>query len=125
MDIQTNKFYSFHRPATSLVALYCLSSDSQHNPRLRIGAGHSILTSRHFSNYANKSELAVESAPNRILMPWTLFFLGNENSLIGTAEGSGVLPFPGKFVADQGKGRIHAHFLCSHRFVRICRFLSR
>src|SRR5258707_14180050 len=28
----------------SLVALYCLSSDSQHNPRLRIGAGHSILT---------------------------------------------------------------------------------
>jgi putative transposase len=26
------------------VALYCLSSDSQHNPRLRIGAGHSILT---------------------------------------------------------------------------------
>src|SRR6202008_56454 len=29
----------------SLVALYCRSSDSQHNPRLRIGAGHSILTS--------------------------------------------------------------------------------
>src|SRR5882762_8260515 len=28
----------------SLVALYCRSSDSQHNPRLRIGAGHSILT---------------------------------------------------------------------------------
>src|SRR5271163_1688963 len=28
----------------SLVALYCLSSDSQHNPRLRIGAGHSIVT---------------------------------------------------------------------------------
>jgi hypothetical protein len=27
------------------VALYCRSSDSQHNPRLRIGAGHSILTS--------------------------------------------------------------------------------
>ena len=31
-------------PAPSLVALYCLSSDSQHNPRLRIGAGHSIVT---------------------------------------------------------------------------------
>ena len=28
----------------SLVALYCRSSDSQHNPRLRIGAGHSIVT---------------------------------------------------------------------------------
>ena len=28
----------------SLVALYCLSSNSQHNPRLRIGAGHSIVT---------------------------------------------------------------------------------
>ena len=26
------------------MALYCLSSDSQHNPRLRIGAGHSIVT---------------------------------------------------------------------------------
>jgi len=26
------------------VALYCLSSDSQQNPRLRIGAGHSIVT---------------------------------------------------------------------------------
>src|SRR5258707_10860317 len=39
----------------SLVALYCLSSDSQHNPRLRIGAGHSIVTSsfrlaNHFTN---------------------------------------------------------------------------
>jgi hypothetical protein len=43
MDIQTNKFYSLHRPAPSLVALYCLSSDSQHNPRPRIAAGHSIL----------------------------------------------------------------------------------
>ncbi len=40
----TNKFYSLHRPAPSLVALYCLSSDSQHNPCLRIGAGHSIVT---------------------------------------------------------------------------------
>jgi hypothetical protein len=28
------------------MALYCLSSDSQHNPRLRIGAGHSIVTIR-------------------------------------------------------------------------------
>src|SRR5258708_2698637 len=28
----------------SLVALYCWSSDSQHNPRPRIGVGHSILT---------------------------------------------------------------------------------
>ena len=28
----------------SLVALYCLSSDSQHNPRLRSGAGRSIVT---------------------------------------------------------------------------------
>jgi hypothetical protein len=28
----------------SLVALYCWSSDSQHNPRSRIGVGHSILT---------------------------------------------------------------------------------
>ena len=28
----------------SLVALYCRSSDSQHNPRLRIGAGHSMVT---------------------------------------------------------------------------------
>src|SRR5262249_27854198 len=45
MDIQTNKFYPFHRPAPSLVALYCFSSDSQHNPRPRIVAGHSILTS--------------------------------------------------------------------------------
>ncbi|HEY2119024.1 MAG TPA: hypothetical protein VGH37_07565, partial [Candidatus Acidoferrum sp.] len=45
MDIQTYKFYSLHRPAPSLVALYCLSSDSQHNPRLRIAAGHSIVTS--------------------------------------------------------------------------------
>jgi hypothetical protein len=26
------------------VALYCFSSDSQHNPRLQIGAGHSIVT---------------------------------------------------------------------------------
>ncbi len=25
-----------------VVALYCLSCDSQHNPRLRIGAGHSM-----------------------------------------------------------------------------------
>jgi hypothetical protein len=39
MDIQTDKFYSFHRSAPSLVAPYCLSSDSQNNPRLRIGAG--------------------------------------------------------------------------------------
>ena len=30
----------------SLVALYCRSSDSQHNPRLRIGAGHSIVTNQ-------------------------------------------------------------------------------
>src|ERR1019366_8802090 len=36
----------------SLVALYCLSSDSQHNPRLRIGAGHSIVTIRDFSPIA-------------------------------------------------------------------------
>jgi len=32
-------------------------------------------------------------------MSWTLFFLGNENSLIGTAEGSSQLPFPENFVA--------------------------
>jgi 2-keto-3-deoxygluconate permease len=32
-------------PAPSPVALYCLSHDSQHNPRPRIAAGHSILTS--------------------------------------------------------------------------------
>src|SRR3984957_2488640 len=31
----------------SLVALYCLSSDSQHNPRLRSGAGRSIVTTEH------------------------------------------------------------------------------
>ena len=30
----------------SLVALYCLSSDSQHNPRLRSGAGRSIVTTK-------------------------------------------------------------------------------
>ena len=47
-DIQTSKFYSLHRPARSLVALDCLSSDSQHNPRPRIVAGHSILTSRKY-----------------------------------------------------------------------------
>jgi len=47
MDIQINKFYSFYRPAPFLVALYCLSTDSQHDPRPRIVAGHSILTSRH------------------------------------------------------------------------------
>src|SRR5271155_4837254 len=30
----------------SLVALYCRSSDSQHNPRLRIGAGRSVISGR-------------------------------------------------------------------------------
>src|SRR5713101_6558748 len=34
----------------SLVALYCRSSDSQHNPRLRIGAGYSIVT-RYFNQH--------------------------------------------------------------------------
>src|ERR1019366_7853992 len=41
-------FILFINRLLSLVALYCLSSDSQHIPRLRIGAGHSILTIRDF-----------------------------------------------------------------------------
>jgi hypothetical protein len=44
MDIQTNKLYSLIDRLLSLVALYCRSSDSQDNPRPRIGAGHSIVT---------------------------------------------------------------------------------
>src|SRR5258705_6857349 len=39
----------------SLVALYCRSSDSQHNPRLRIGAGHSIVTNVGVSGYPDPS----------------------------------------------------------------------
>ena len=49
----------------SLVALYCRSSDSQHNPRprLRIGAGHSILTSVNqelrYRTYARSTSMGV------------------------------------------------------------------
>src|ERR1700687_1788620 len=38
------KFILFMDRLPSLVALYCLSSDSQHTPRLRIRAGHSMVT---------------------------------------------------------------------------------
>jgi hypothetical protein len=64
-DIQTNKFYSFHRPDPPLVALYCSSTDSQHNPRPRIAAGHSILTNQ-----------AIELFPSFLSLPsWTGRFL--------------------------------------------------
>src|SRR5580700_12321176 len=49
----------------SLVALYCRSSDSQHNPRLRIGAGHSIVTIKVVKekNLSWRPEVFVPSSP--------------------------------------------------------------
>ena len=47
------------------MALYCWSSDSQHNPRPRIGVGHSILTNRNDCSPA--ADLVVAEAVAR---PW-------------------------------------------------------
>ena len=38
-----------HAASFELLTLYCRSSDSQHNPRLRIGAGHSMMTNTRYS----------------------------------------------------------------------------
>jgi len=68
------------------VALYCLSSDSQHNPRPRIVAGHSILTSLYVSG---KWECGREAAE----VQWLSELLSVGESIQGVCFHENLSPF--------------------------------